>query len=78
MFVRLQEHAKLRGSYLRSHCDALIAKVASFEQRLLAETYTPDSVLRLDSIARDLASSLEAAETASHQVCFSSLPEHLP
>ncbi|KAK9842793.1 hypothetical protein WJX74_002497 [Apatococcus lobatus] len=65
------EHARIRATYLRSHCETLVAKVASFERRLLAETYTSSSVLQLDAIAQELASSIKLAEQDSCQAMAS-------
>ena len=64
----LQGHARARGSYLRSHCQTLIAKVALFEQRLLADSYTSSSVPALDTLAQELTGAIEEAERNSQQV----------
>ena len=45
-----------------------MAKVASFEQRLLAETYTANSIPALDAIAQELTIAIKSAEHESHQV----------
>lgn len=45
-----------------------MAKVASFEQRLLADTYTPHSVPTLNAIAQELTSAIEHADQESQQV----------
>ncbi|KAK9867113.1 hypothetical protein WJX84_011583 [Apatococcus fuscideae] len=60
-------HARARGSYLRSHCQTLIAKVALFEQRLLADSYTSSSVPALDTLAQELTGAIEEAERNSQQ-----------
>ncbi len=64
----LQEHARAQALYLRSHCHTLLAKVASFEQRTLVDTYTADSIPALDAIARELTGAIDRAESDSREV----------